>query len=95
MKKEIQNDRLTVFLEDAKVVPEAELSAIPQKKRELVNDKAGVWIEVACPKGTCAVEKNKITLPAGGVIENETKGLWLSLFCPENQCHFYQGTDAP
>ena len=84
-----------VFLENAKVVPEAGLSAIPRRKRELVNDKTGIWIEIVCPKGVCAVEKNKITLPAGGVLENETKGLWRSLFCPKSQCHFYQSTDAP
>jgi hypothetical protein len=68
---------------------------LPRDKREAVSAKAGLWIEVACPEGACSLDKNKITLPAGGVAPNETKGIWLSLFCPENQCMIEQSPDLP
>ena len=95
MKKEIRNDRLKVFIEDARLVSDHEQAVLPRDKREAVSGKAGLWIEVACPEGACSIDKNKITLPAGGVAPKETKGIWLSLFCPENQCMVAQSTDLP
>jgi hypothetical protein len=50
---------------------------LPREKRESVSGKAGLWIEVGCPEGACSLDKNKITLPAGGVVSKVTKGLWL------------------
>jgi hypothetical protein len=95
MKKEIKDGRLKVFIEGARLIPENEKADLPREKREAVSGKSGLWIEVACPDGACALEQNKITLPAGGVVPKETKGLWLSLFCPENQCLIEQPTDLP
>lgn len=95
MEKEINQDRLKVFIEDARIIPDEELSLLPRDKREAVSGKRGVWIEVACPDGACSVDKAKITLPAGGVVPRETKGLWLSLFCPEDRCLVEQSTDLP
>lgn len=95
MKQEINKSRLTVFVEEARLVPEEEIAAIEERKRASVADKNGIWIEVACPEGACSLDKDRITLPASGVTSKETKGMWLSLFCPENQCQFYQATDAP
>lgn len=93
MKKEIKKDRLKVFIEDARLMSGDEQADLPPDKREAVSGKAGLWIEVACPEGACSLDKNKITLPAGGVASKETKGIWLSLFCPENQCMIVQSTD--
>ncbi len=95
MKKEIKSDRLQVFIEDARLIPDTEVALIPRDKREAVAGKAGLWIEVVCPEGACSLDKQKITLPAGGIVPKETKGLWLSLFCPENQCMITEGTDLP
>ncbi|HSL62776.1 MAG TPA: hypothetical protein VK885_13380 [Desulfotignum sp.] len=95
MKKQIQETRLKVFIENARVLPESEISGLSQKKREAVSGKTGLWLEVECPEGACSLEKNTITLPAGGVIPNETKGLWLNLFCPENQCEVLEGSQVP
>jgi hypothetical protein len=95
MRKEIQENRLKVFVENARLIPENEQSELPREKLEAVAGKIGLWIEVACPEGSCSLEKDKITLPASGVVPKETKGIWLSLFCPENQCLIKQGTDLP
>ena len=95
MKKEIRNDRLKVFIEDARLVPSHEQADLPRDKREAVSGKTGLWIEVACPDGACSLDNNKITLPAAGVVPEETKGIWLSLFCPDNQCMIVQSTDLP
>ena len=95
MKKEIRNDRLKVFIEGARLVSDHEQADLPRDKREAVSGKSGLWIEVACPEGACSLEKDKITLPAGGVAPKETRGTWLSLFCPENQCMIVQSTGLP
>lgn len=95
MKKEIKISRLNVFIENARLIPESEQSDLPREKLEAVKGKTGLWIEVACPEGSCSLEKDKITLPAGGVIPKETKGIWLSLFCPENRCEIKQSLDLP
>jgi hypothetical protein len=95
MKKEIKDARLKVFIENARILPETEISDLPAEKREAVAGKSGVWLEVACPDGSCAFDENKITLPAGGVIPKETKGLWLNLFCPDNQCEVQQSSQLP
>jgi hypothetical protein len=95
MKQEIQPNRLKVFIENARLIPESEQSDLPREKLEAVSGKTGLWIEVVCPEGSCSLEKDKITLPAGGVIPKETKGIWLSLFCPENQCLIKESTDLP
>jgi hypothetical protein len=95
MKKEIQKDRLKVFIQDARLLSEAEKAALPAEKREAASGKTGLWIEVGCPEGACSLEGDKITLPAGGIVPKEAKGIWLSLFCPENQCMIEQNTDLP
>jgi hypothetical protein len=95
MKKEIQNTKLKVFIQDARLLSEEEQANLPREKREAAANKPGLWIEVACPEGACSVEGDKITLPAGGVIPKESKGIWLSLFCPENQCAVEQSVDLP
>lgn len=95
MKKEIKDTRLKVFIENARILPETEISDLPAEKREAVAGKSGVWLEVACPDGSCAFDENKITLPAGGVIPKEAKGLWLNLFCPDNQCEVQQSSQLP
>ncbi len=95
MKREIDKDRLKVFIEDARLLSEAEVSGLPGDKRKAVTGKTGIWIEVACPEGACSLERDKITLPAGGVVPKEAKGIWLSIFCPENECLIEQSTDLP
>jgi hypothetical protein len=95
MKKGIKETRLKVFIENARIVPENEISNLPSEKREAVAGKPGLWIEVACPEGSCAFDQNKITLPAGGVVPKETKGIWLNVFCPDNQCEVEQGSQLP
>ncbi len=95
MKREIQRDRLKVFIEDARLLSEAEQAGLPMEKRQAVSGKKGIWIEVSCPEGACSLERDKITLPAGGVVPKEAKGIWLSLFCPENECLIEQSTDLP
>ncbi|HSO20052.1 MAG TPA: hypothetical protein VLT88_11360, partial [Desulfosarcina sp.] len=67
MKKEINSSRLKVFVEDARLIGEAEMDAIPSDKRASVAGKSGIWIEVACPEGACSLDKDRITLPAAGV----------------------------
>ena len=95
MKNEIRENRLKVFIENARLVSMDEVSTLPVEKRESVTGKKGIWIEVQCPEGSCSIDKDKIVLPAGGVIPKESKGLWLSLFCPENQCELKEYTDLP
>lgn len=95
MKKGIKETRLKVFIENARIVPESEISDLPAAKREAAAGKPGLWLEVACPDGACSLDEKKITLPAGGVVPKETKGLWLNLFCPDNQCEVQQGSQLP
>jgi hypothetical protein len=95
MKKDIQKERLKVFIQDARMLSDNEITSLPREKREAVTGKTGLWLEVVCPEGACSLERDKITLPAGGVIPKETKGIWLSLFCPENECLIEQSTDLP
>jgi len=95
MKNEIRENRLKVFIENARLVSTDEASALPIEKREAVTGKEGIWIEVQCPEGSCSIDNDKIVLPAGGIIPKESKGLWLSLFCPENQCELKQYSDLP
>jgi hypothetical protein len=95
MKKGIKETRLKVFIENARIVPESEISDLPAAKREAAAGKSGLWLEVACPDGACSLDENKITLPAGGIVPKETKGLWLNLFCPDNQCEVQQGSQLP
>ena len=51
MKREIKQDRLTVFIEDARLISEKEQAELPREKQEAVSGKVGLWIEVACPEG--------------------------------------------
>jgi hypothetical protein len=95
MKKEIQKDRLKVFITGARLLSEAEIAGLPEKKLRSVSGQNGLWIEVGCPEGSCSLERDKITLPAGGVVPEEAKGIWLSLFCPEDQCMIEQSSDLP
>jgi len=95
MKKDIQESRLKVFIENARLVSADEVSALPIEKREAATGKKGLWIEVQCPEGSCSMDKDKIILPAGGIIPKEAKGIWLSLFCPENQCEIKHYSDLP
>ncbi|RJQ68539.1 MAG: hypothetical protein C4519_22945 [Desulfobacteraceae bacterium] len=95
VKREIQKDRLKVFIEDARLLSEEEKAGLPLEKREAAAGKTGLWIEVGCPAGACSLEGDKITLPAGGVAPREAKGIWLSLFCPEDRCMIEQSTDLP
>jgi hypothetical protein len=95
MKKEIKENRLKVFIENARLISADELAGLPVEKREAVAGKTGLWIEVQCPEGSCSIDKDKITLPAGGIVSKEAKGIWLSLFCPENQCSIEQYSDLP
>ena len=88
MKRDITEGRLTVFVSDARLLSEEEITQLPEEKRAAVAaaGRQGLWIEVPCPDNACSVDGDKITLPAGGVVGSEAKGLWLSLFCPEDQC---------
>jgi hypothetical protein len=95
MKKAIAETRFKVFIENARLLSEQEISEMPEEKRSGASQKYGLWIEVACPEGTCSVDKDKITLPASGLTEKETKGVWLRLFCPGNQCAIEETTDLP
>ncbi len=95
MKKEIAKTRFKVFIEDARLLSEQEISRLPEEKRSGASQKQGLWVEVDCPEGTCSVDKDKITLPASGVTEKETRGVWLKLFCPDNQCAIEETTDLP
>jgi hypothetical protein len=95
MKKEIQNTQLKVFIQDARLLSQEEQANLPREKREAAANKSGLWIEVACPDGACSTEGDKITLPAGGMVPEESKGIWLSLFCPENQCLIENGVGIP
>ncbi len=95
MEKKISTDRLKVFIESARLIAAEEIAELPPDKHEAVAGKAGLWIEVDCPEGSCSVDKKTITLPAGGVVPRETKGFWLNLFCPEDQCMITQSSDLP
>jgi hypothetical protein len=92
MTQTIQETRLKVFIENARVLSERDVSNLPEEKRAAVAGKPGLWLEVDCPDGSCSLEKNTITLPAGGVTPKDTNGLWLNLFCPDNQCEVQQGS---
>ncbi|KPJ76242.1 MAG: hypothetical protein AMJ54_12425 [Deltaproteobacteria bacterium SG8_13] len=96
MKRDIKEGQLKVYLTNARLLSEEEIRRLPEEKRAAVSaaGKPGLWIEVPCPENACAVEGDKITLPAGEVV-GETKGLWLSLFCPEDQCLFQEPTALP
>lgn len=95
MTKDTTSTRFKVFFENARILPEHEISELPEKKRKAVTGKQGIWVEVDCPEGACSVEKDQITLPVGGVTAKDTKGLWLRLFCPDNQCSIEESTDLP
>ena len=95
MKKGISEARFKVFIENARLLSEQEISEMPEEKRKGASKKYGLWIEVVCPDGTCSVDREKITLPASGLTEKETKGVWLSLFCPGDQCAIEDTTDLP
>lgn len=68
MKKDIKETRLKVFFENARIVPETELSDLSAEKREAVAGKSGVWFEVACPDGSCSLDQNKFTRPASAAL---------------------------
>jgi hypothetical protein len=91
----MKETRFTVFIENARILPEHEISELPEEKRTSVKGKQGIWVEVDCPEGACSVEKDKITLPVGGISDKDTKGVWLRLFCPGNQCSIDESTDLP
>jgi hypothetical protein len=98
MKEIIKSDRVTVYLQNARVLPEDERLKLPQDKRAAAESsgKEGIWIEVNCPKGACTTDGGTITLPADVVgAEKEKKGIWLNLFCPDDQCVIEQNTDLP
>lgn len=95
MKKDIQENQFKVFIENARMLPEHEISELPEEKRRATAQKSGLWLEVACPEGACSAEKDKITLPVGSVASKDTKGIWLRLFCPDDQCAIQESTDIP
>jgi hypothetical protein len=97
VKKAVKNDRLKVFLPNARLLTEEEIAGLPAEKRGAVKVAGGdgLWIEVDCPEGSCSIDGSKITIPAGGVTPGESKGIWLNLFCPEDQCELEQSTDLP
>jgi hypothetical protein len=91
----MKDSRLKVFIENARILPEHEISELPEEKRDAVSEKQGIWVEVDCPEGACSVEKDQITLPVGTISDKDTKGIWLRLFCPDNQCAIDEITDLP
>lgn len=91
----MKDSRFKVFIENARILPENEISELPEEKRKAVIGKHGIWVEVDCPEGACSVEKDQITLPVGSISDKETKGVWLRLFCPDNQCSIDESTDLP
>ena len=66
MKKEIQETRLKVFIENARVLPESEVSSLSQEKREAVSGKTGLWLDVDCPEGACSLEKKPLPCRRAG-----------------------------
>lgn len=91
----MKGSRFKVFIENARILLEHEISELPEEKRKAVIGKKGIWVEVDCPEGACSVEKDKITLPVGSISDKETKGVWLRLFCPDNQCSIDESTELP
>jgi len=91
----MKETRFKVFIENARILSEHEISELPYEKRNSVTGKEGIWIEVDCPKGSCSVDKDQITLPVDGVSAKDAKGVWLRLFCPDNQCFIDESTDLP
>lgn len=91
----MKDTRFKVFIENARLLPEQEISELPDEKRNAVTGKEGIWVEVDCPEGACSVDKDQITLPVSGVNTKDTKGIWLRLFCPDNQCSIDESTDLP
>ncbi len=89
----MKDSRFKVFIENARILPEHEISELPEEKQKAVIGKRGIWVEVDCPEGACSVENDQITLPVGSISDKENKGVWLRLFCPDNQCSIDESTD--
>ena len=89
--------RFTFFFPDARVLSEAEISVLPQEKKQAVetDQKKGVWLEIHCPDASCVRDDGRISIPAEGIESVENKGVWLNLFCPEGSCELEEGSSLP
>ena len=87
--------KLTFFFPGARVLSGSEAAALPPEKQKAAEaaGKAGVWLEVHCPDGSCVGKDGKVTLQAAGAAGKPDKGLWLNVFCPEDSCLWKGGTD--
>jgi hypothetical protein len=90
-------NQLTFFFPGARVLSGSEAAALPAEKQKAAEatGKAGVWLEVHCPDGSCVGRDGKVTLQAAGVAGKADKGLWLNVFCPEDSCLWKGGTELP
>ena len=88
---------LNFFLPGGRVLSEAEIDMLPAEKRRISEGtgKAGVWMEVPCPGGSCVEGQERIIVEAPGVEEPHNRGVWLNIFCPEDRCLFKSGTELP
>lgn len=83
------------FIPDARVLGGKEIENLPEEKKRFAgaDGRDGIWVEIACPDGSCLDAEGKITLP----VEHREgeKGVFLNLFCPEGSCEITQSTDLP
>jgi hypothetical protein len=91
----LENDKVKIFLEGARLLSESEREALESSKRLSESIKSGLWIELDCAKGRCKIDKDTIALKVDETVAQETKGVWLSLFCPDGQCIIKESTDIP
>lgn len=88
-------NRLKVFLPNVRQLTDKEIQNLPEQKRMAVDSESGIWVEVACPGGSCLTIGGKVKIESKDYVSEKKKGLWLNIFCPENRCEFDEPTDVP
>ena len=85
--------RVKIYLPKTRVLSDAEIAALPSEKQPVGRD--GIWIEVACPGGSCLDDQGNVRIPAVESSAQQEKGFWFNIFCPGDSCEVTQSTDLP
>jgi len=84
------------FLPDARLLNDEEIADFKATSGSPAPDAQtdGLWIEMACPDGSCLDDRGRLSLPVSGD-HSQGKGVFLNLFCPEGSCEIVESTDVP
>jgi hypothetical protein len=85
---------IRVFVPNARALTPREIGDLPGQEKAAAAGK-GLWLEVACPEGSCSVDGGTICLPASVAAKEKQKGIWFKIFCPEDRCYFDSASGLP